>query len=255
MKNEQTWRDVLVAYAMALLLACGVLPLVGCAQATDTAVQSEASETQTADEQTTDEQSDTEETAAGEDESTEEAIEWPDECTDRHGDVTVYAVTELTGEQICALLEQQDYVWSERNQMWIKMDGSAAFVVNNAEGEPLSKDEIAQLGTGGTEASVSYRIVTSEYSSAKKTLNNLARKIMTCDDIEYLGTSSVAVVYGPSEQRCLVFVSKSNGVFTVSVYSEPALAEGLFNNESGQELGATVDEVFETLTARTPATE
>lgn len=255
MKSKQDWRGIRAVFAFVLSLVCCSVLLAGCSQSTDTEVPAKEEAAQGDASQKEGDNSDAQETPVEEDESADEAIDWPRECLDRHGDITVYALTELTGEQLSTLLEEQDYAWSERNQMWVKIDGSAALAVNDAEGKLLKKDEIAALGAGGVEASVSYRLVTSEYSSVKRAINNLARKIMACEDVEYLGTSGVAVVSGPSEQRCLVFASKNNEVFTVSVYSEPALAQGLFNSESGQELGTTVDEVFAALTARTPGAE
>lgn len=180
---------------------------------------------------------------------------WADECLDRRGDVTVYALAELKGGQLSALMQQQDYSWDERNRMWVKEDGSAAVVVNGADGKPLASDKISELDAGAVEGSASYRIVTSGYSNAKKTFDALAKKVMECEDVEYADNSAVGVVHGPSLQRCLVFVSKSHDVFTVTMLGEEGIKAGFFDQLSGQELGGTVDEVFEALAGRAPGAE
>lgn len=254
MKTAVDARRYLSLLAFALVLACGALLVTGCSKAPEPAGPGEEA-TQDTDDQAEATPADAQDAATEDDEATDEPIDWPNECLDRHGDITVYAITELTGAQLNMLLEEQDYAWSERNQMWIKIDGSAAFTVCDGEGNLLGKEAIAELGTGATEAGVSYRLITSEYSSVKRAINNLARNVMTMEDVEYLDTSGIAVVSGPSLQRCLVFASRSNDVFTVSVYSEQAVAEGLFNREAGQDVGATIDEAFEALTARTPSAE
>lgn len=240
-------------------LACALL-LIGCTQSGGAGAQQEPVETQPAEVQETDGGGDEQDApeAAADDESGQqvategsaEQVAWNDECTDRHGDVTAYAVAELTGEQLCLLLEQMEYVWSERSQLWVKMDGASALAVRDGKGEALTKDEIAALDVGAVEEAVSYRLITSGYSSAKKALDGLACKILATVDVEYLDDSAVAVVVTPSQQQCLVFACKTNDVYTVTVYSEQALARGLFDVDAGQKLGTTASEVFEALTGR-----
>lgn len=242
----------MAGWALAVTLAGSLALLPGCAlsgasasnDGQATSEQQEGDQVASADGSTASEQ--------GRSEGDPALGTWADECLDRRGDVTVYALAELKGGQLNALLQQQDYTWDERNQMWVKEDGSAALVVSGADGKPLASDAIGELDAGAAEGSVSYRIVTSGYSNAKKAFDALAKKVMECEDVEYADTSAVGVVSGPSQQRCLVFASRSHDVFTVTMMGEDAVAAGLFDQVSGQELGATIDEVFEALAGRAP---
>ena len=245
----------IAGWALAVTLAGSLALLPGCAlpgtgAANDgqaTSEQQEGDQAISADGSTTTEQ--------GRSEGDPALGTWADECLDRRGDVTVYALAELKGGQLNALLQQQDYTWDERNRMWVKEDGSAAVVDNGADGKPLASDKISELDAGAVEGSASYRIVTSGYSNAKKTFDALAKKVMECEDVEYADNSAVGVVHGPSLQRCLVFVSKSHDVFTVTMLGEEGIKAGFFDQLSGQELGGTVDEVFEALAGRAPGAE
>jgi len=180
---------------------------------------------------------------------------WADECLDRRGDVTVYAISELKGGQLNALLQEQDYSWNERNQMWVKEDGSAAVVALDEKGEHLTADEMAALAQGSAEQKVSYRIVTSGYNSVKKVFDGLAGKVMTCEDVCYVEDGAVGIVSAASARRSLVLVAKSNNVYTVTIMGEDAVAQGLLDNAAGKNVGTSIDEAFATLAGRAPGSE
>lgn len=181
----------------------------------------------------------------------EPRINFARECHDRRGDVTAYAVAELNGWQLQTLLLEQGYVWSAQDLTWVKDDGSAALVVRAADGTYLDDRQIAKLGLGSEEA-VSYRMVTSAYSSARRTFDALADNVLTCEDKELVDDGAVAVASGPSGHRMLLLVHKSNDVWVLSVFGEPAVEAGLLDEVCGQEVGTTVDEAFEALAGRAP---
>ena len=237
---------------MALMLAALLLTCTGCsgnAQQGGAASQADADDTVA--EQQDEATAQDEATPAVGRASGDAALDaWADECLDRRGDVTVYAISELKGGQLNALLQEQDYAWNERNQIWLKEDGSAALVVCDEKGEHLTADEIASLSAGSSEGAVSYRIVTSGYNSFKKAFEGLAEKVMTCEDVCYWDDGAVGVVSGPSAGRSLVLVSKSNDVYAISVFSEEAVAKGLLNKESGTDFAQDIDGAFEALSGR-----
>ena len=160
----------------------------------------------------------------------QETIEWADECTDRRG-----------------------YVWSERNLMWVKEDGSSSFTVLDAEGVALTNIQVEELDAGALTKDVSYRLVTSGYSSARRAFAALAGNIMPCDDSEIVDESGAAIVTSTTGNRLFVFVSTSNDTHVITVLSQDAVAEGLLNKIAGRELGTTVEEAFATLVGREPA--
>lgn len=238
---------------VALALCCTAPGLVGCGAQSQGG--GSTSTTDTAEEQQPAQTEGEAEDQAEDPEAEEAEVSWPDECLDRRRDVTAYAVAELTGEQLEMLLLQQDYAWSERNHMWVKQDGSAALVVNDANGEHLTSEQVVALGEGAAEASTSYRIVTSGYSNAKKAFEELAGKLMEVEDAEITDDGAIGVVRGPSGRRCLVFVNESNDVYLVSVFSEPAVEAGLFDAQLGSTYGTTIESAFKALAGRTVATQ
>ncbi len=177
--------------------------------------------------------------------------EWDEECLDRNGNVTAYAVSELSGWQLETLLLEQDYVWSGQDLTWLMQDGSGAVLVRGAADAILSDAQIAELGQGCTE-SVSYRIVSSSYPSTRRTFTALVAEVMVVEDVEFGEDGVVAVAYGPSMRRMLVLVTESNDVIVLSLFSEPSLAAGVLEEVVGQQLGTTVDAAFESLTGRLP---
>lgn len=183
----------------------------------------------------------------------QETIEWADECTDRRGDATCYAVAELDGMQLESFLLSHGYVWSERNLMWVKEDGSSSFTVLDAEGVALTNIQVEELDAGALTKDVSYRLVTSGYSSARRAFAALAGNIMPCDDSEIVDESGAAIVTSTTGNRLFVFVSTSNDTHVITVLSQDAVAEGLLNKIAGRELGTTVEEAFAALVGREPA--
>jgi hypothetical protein len=177
--------------------------------------------------------------------------EWDKECLDRHGDATAFALTELNGWQLQTLMLEQGYVWSGQDLTWVKGDGSAALLVRAADDAILTDKEIAELGHGAEE-SVSYRMVTSRYSSARRAFAALAGDVLEVVDVAYDDDGVVAVCFGPSMRRVLVLVTEGDDVHVLSVFGEQALQAGVFDEVAGQELGESVDAAFESLTGRAP---
>lgn len=250
---------LLASWVLAVMLVVSMGILSGCATSTGTSGGGSA-ESDTADEATTaatDEASEQEADAASQDaESDEPALvevpyEFADECTDRRGDISVYALCELTGADLSVLLEQQDYVWSSQDQMWLKNNGSAALVACAPSTSYLNREQIEELGRAVDEAGVSYRIVTSRYSNPRRAYDGLVSRVMTSEDVEYTDLGVVGVVQGVDpETRALVVVTEGDEVMVVSVYGSEALAAGLLDEMAGRELGSTIEDAFESLVGR-----
>ena len=177
---------------------------------------------------------------------------WAKECTDRHGDVTAYALSELKGWQLETLLLEQGYVWSAQDLTWIKGNGSAALLVRSSGASYLGDEQIAKLDHGALEA-VAYRVVTSEYSNTKRAFDALAAKTLTTIDVEHADDTTVAITSGPMGQRMLLVLNESNDVIVLNGFGEGALAAGLLDEMAGRDIGTTIDVAFETLTGRVPA--
>lgn len=262
-KRESQALAEISRWGLALLLAGSIAVLPACGAANTASTADDATE-QKADadvEQAQAKTDDAGEEVAGEAEGADEEENeasfdsWAEECTDRYGSATVYAVSELKGWQLETLLQQQEYEWDERNHLWLKSDGSAALAVHDAEGHALSDDAIAELGPGSAQKGVSYRLVTSRYASPKRAFNALASDVMTCEDSEFTVDGAVGIVSGPTMRRSLVFASMSDRTVVLTVVSEGAVKEGLFNRIADQKLGKSLDATFERLTGRKPGSE
>lgn len=178
-------------------------------------------------------------------------VEFDDECTDRRGDVSVYALCELTGSELVELLEEQDYVWSSRDQMWLKGSGSAALVACAPEASYLSREQMEELGRAVDEAGVSYRIVTSRYNNPRRAFDGVAGRVMVVEDVAYTDLGVVGVVQGTDpETRALVVATEGDGAMVVSVFGNEALAAGMLDERADRELGATIEDAFEALVGR-----
>ena len=249
-RRQMSWGTAVACFGLACVLATA---LAACDQtapepaAPPEAAQEEVPEEGSAHDLSVEDAEDGESTSAEDDGSFEA---FAPECLDTNGDVTIHALSELKGEQLEAMLQQQEYSFDARNLLWVNKDGSVALAVVGKDGEELSDKEIAKLDCGSFEASVGYRIVTSKYNNVEKAFDGLVGKVMVCEDVAFAESSGVAVAYGPSMHRCLVFLSTSDDVICLTMYSEDAVAAGLFDADAGAELGATIDEVFEALAGR-----
>lgn len=246
---------VITRACMTCALAASLVGLAGCSQASPEPAAPAGTQDTTAATEAEDDAHDLpveapEGEGATEDEEGVSFDNWAPECLDANGDVTVYALSELKGWQLETMMQQQEYTWSARNQLWVNKDDSVALVVLDSKGEELSDEGIAELDRGSFEAAAGYRIVTSRYNSVEKAFDGLVGKVMVCEDSAFEESSGVAVVYGPSMHRSLVFLSTSDDVICLTMYGEEAVAAGLFNTEAGSELGKTIDETFETLVGR-----
>ncbi len=176
---------------------------------------------------------------------------WAKECTDRHGDATAYALSELKGWQLETLLLEQGYVWSAQDLTWLKGNGSAALLVRSSGASYLGDEQIAKLDHGALEA-VAYRIVTSEYSNTRRAFDALAAKTMTVIDVEHADDATVAITSGPMGQRMLLVLNESNDVIVLTAFGEGALEAGLLDEMADRELGTTIDDAFLALAGRMP---
>ena len=62
-------------------------------------------------------------------------FDFVDECTDKYGNVTLYALTELKGWQLETLLDQQGYRWDESQYGWIRASDGANYSAWKETGE------------------------------------------------------------------------------------------------------------------------
>lgn len=274
-----SWRGVLVML-LTCTLAATPLALSACQTSREDTEVAETDTTEPAEDATEAED------ATTDDESEEEELSWQDfceehdlnagSCLDRNGDPTAYALWMLPGDYLDALLEGQGYVWSTRDLMWIKGDGSVALLVVDGAGDPVSRDEIqgscpAMISEGdNTFAQLGWRVVTSKFSTPKKAFEAVVSKACAASDVEYVDKGGVGLfqtVAVPAATEVtesseatedtvdsnLVFISTNNDTIVVSLFSKQAVENGVFTQVAGRDLGTSPEAAFEALAGRAPA--
>lgn len=260
-----SWRGVLVM-CLTCVLSATPLALSACQTSRDDAEVVESD--------TTDSTDGTADATA--DDATEEELSWEDyckehsyetdKCLDRNGDPTAYALWVLPGEYLDALLEARGYVWSARDLMWIKGDGSVALLVVDGAGDPVARDAIgkscpATIAEGdNTFAQLGYRLVASKFSTPKKAFEAVVAKACAASDVEYVDEGGVGVFQvekaaddsEATPDTNLAFVTTSNDTLVVSLFSKQAIENAVFTQMAGRDLGTTPEAVFEALTGRAP---
>jgi hypothetical protein len=155
-----------------------------------------------------------------------------EECVDEYGNLTLYAISELSGADLVQAAKSQGYVFN-KNEGSFRNEQKSALCVVGSELKPLDEKGIASLEKGGGTESVSYLMQTRQYKSARDVLNGMTKCVT--EDVADRGDGALAVVYGPSMKTFLVFVvpveEEGENVYNVEMFSDEAIANGLFDKQ------------------------
>ena len=175
------------------------------------------------------------------------------ECLDEFGNPTAYAISELSGADLVRLLESQGFVYNEKETGYENADGTF-FGVIDEDFEGLTPSEIEALGNDGGTEPILYMLRTAQYKTGREVVKGTVKCVT--EDVDMVDDNrGFAVVYGPSMREYLMTVahSEDDGVFTVSWFSNDAIASGLFNKvtnygtDGGEDVGSSVSEVWQRL--------
>ena len=175
------------------------------------------------------------------------------ECLDEFGNPTAYAISELSGADLVRLLESQGFVYNEKETGYENADGTF-FGVIDEDFEGLTPSEIEALGNDGGTEPILYLLRTAQYKTGREVVKGTVKCVT--EDVDMVDDNrGFAVVYGPSMREYLMTVahSEDDGVFTVSWFSNDAIASGLFNKvtnygtDGGEDVGSSVSEVWQRL--------
>ena len=169
---------------------------------------------------------------------------------DDKGNVTLYALFELTGEALQEELEARGYKWIENAHAWMA-SGGAAFEVQNNEGI-MSRDDIDRLEEGAIFTSVAYAVTIVGYDTPAAALEGLSEAVVvedTCADFE--GGIVFALVYGSDKEEHLAAISDvGDKQQTILVFSQDAVEEGLFSEITGVSSGKSIDKIWKALNGK-----
>lgn len=169
-----------------------------------------------------------------------------EECLDKYGMVTAYAVSELSGEDLVRTLYAQGFIEVAGNFSGGE-DGSFHFsAFDNSKVYAL--DELKALPKGGGTVPVAFMLRTNKYETSLDMVKGLSKCVVA--DVKVVSDSvAVAVVYGPSMKEYFMFVSQD----TLALFSNEALEAGLFDSfgrmagklKDDESYGSTVAEVWD----------
>lgn len=236
-------RKGIILGALSIVLALGMF---GCAsekedKADDVAAKKEAAEQK----ESSSEQESEGSTEKASSEGTG-AYDFEDACIDEHGNVTLYALTELKGWELATLLDQQGYVWNEDIRTWMRPDDGASYAALKESGEYTIDDYNAANEKGGGILAFGFSNVAG-YKDAESALAGNAQCVV--EDSYFVGDDGVAVIYGPSMKEYLVIISKSSeSTHQFMVVSQEAIGSGYLDEVIGEAVGGTLQEVWTTLT-------
>ncbi len=177
-----------------------------------------------------------------------------EECVDEYGNLTLYAISELSGADLVQAAKSQGFAFDEKEGVFAN-EHKSVLCVMNSEFEPMNEEGIASLEKGGGTESVAYIMRTSQYTSPRDVLNGMGKCVT--EDVAHKDGGSLAVVYGPSMKTFLVFVvpnDEGENVYNVEVFSDEAIASGLFDKQMQQygddenaSCGKSIAEVWDAL--------
>ena len=167
-------------------------------------------------------------------------------CTDALGNPTLFALLELPGDDLQDLLEQQGFKWSDDASTWISNKG-ALFGALDAGGN-LAMRDIDRLPAGAADTAIILMLTSKGYASPADAFAQLAAQVTV--EQEYSDEGAVfSVVSSQKGVRYFVVITDTGASEqTTLVYTEEAIAQGLFKDTIGIDAGATIDEVWSTIT-------
>ena len=166
-------------------------------------------------------------------------------CIDEHGNITLYALTELKGWQVATLLDQQQYTWEyEMDNTWTREFDGAAFRAIKETGAYTLDTYNEMNEKGGCIAAYAYSVVAG-YPDAKAALSGNAKCVIEQSWFDEDG-SGIAIVYGPSMKEYFVVITpytESTALFTI--FSKEAVGSGMADEILQMETGGSFDALWD----------
>ena len=170
-------------------------------------------------------------------------------CIDENGNITLYGLLTLDGEDLRSLLEQQDFEWSNSDTCWLRDTDSSAVAYMNADGDELySRREMMQLGIAAADASGSYIDSVAGYDSLedayKGCVNVDVEDEIVDDDFVCAKVSCEGISYLVAGFVHTNGADEEDGTYDFMALSDSAIKDGMINSILGIDVGASVDEVW-----------
>ena len=176
-------------------------------------------------------------------------FDFVDECTDKYGNVTLYALTELKGWQLETLLDQQGYRWDESQYGWIRASDGANYSAWKETGVYTRETYDQMNEKGGAIVCIGLNVVAG-YNSPQEALNGAARCVVE-DSYFDDNNGGIAVFYGPSMKEYLAIINMNDeGKVLFMTFSKEAVATGVFDQVVGEQVGDSFDDIWKAVTGK-----
>ena len=175
-------------------------------------------------------------------------FDFVDECTDEHGNITLYALTELKGWQLETLLDQQGYEWDEDKLSWTRRVDGASFSAYKETGTYKRETYDQMNEKGGAIVAVGFNVVAG-YEDPQAALSGNAKCVI--EDSFFDGGDGIAIFYGPSMKEYLAIISKySESTSQIMIFSQEAVGSGMADEMLGTPVGGTFRDVWRSVTGK-----
>ena len=186
--------------------------------------------------------------SAGESANEATSFDFVDECADEHGNITLYALTELKGWQVATLLDQLGYEWSDEKTSWVRKSDSAEFTAYKETGFYTLDTYNEMNQKGGAIAAIGYNVVAG-YDNPSDALSGIAKCVV--EDSFFDGGNGVAVFYGPSMEEYFAIISQlPDDTVRFTIFSKPAVATGMLDQQMGTQVGDAFDDAWKYFTGK-----
>ena len=164
---------------------------------------------------------------------------------DASGNLLLATTLRLPGDELQDALERQGYAWADDASTWMALNG-ASFEVRGKRGA-LSQDRIGQLGAGGEGSAVVFTQMLVGYKSPEAALEGIAQGVKL-DRTHTASSGDAAYARGRLEdgaEHLVAVVETGDRQQELLVYTEEAVAKGLFAEMSGVAAGKSIDKVWD----------
>ena len=177
-----------------------------------------------------------------------EGFDFVSDCIDEHGNVTLYALTELKGWQLETLLDQQGYAWDDDKYTWLRPEDGASFSAYKQTGFYTQETYNEMNEKGGAIVAMGFQVVAG-YKDPQAALSGNAKCVI--EDSYFNGTDGIAIFYGPSMKEYLAIISaNSESTAQFIIFSQEAVASGLADEALGTQVGGSFQEVWKNATGQ-----
>ena len=158
--------------------------------------------------------------------TTKRAKVWDAVAVDEHANPTAFALTELDGTHLAALLRKKGFAWSD-GMGWTRADTTVA--VLDADGAVVERKAAVALEAGCVDTGCYFMMATTDYADLASAYDALVAQTMVADGPVADGVGMTGVAYGPTMLDYRVFMVMGEGNVTMYLFGPDSVAAGTYD--------------------------